>query len=119
MIPELLAELENLDSAHEEAALTPDPEYPFILMAGRHFSMNANTLMRDPTWNEGKRDCTLIMHIDDAKGLNVRDGQKVRVITAAGSEEIELNHRIERILVTWSFRMALALSIIARNMEPT
>ena len=48
VIPELRAELENLDSAHEEAALTPDPEYPFVLMAGRHFNMNANTLMRNP-----------------------------------------------------------------------
>ena len=55
VIPELRAELENLDSEHEEVELAPDPAYPFILMAGRHFKMNATTLMRNPAWNEGKR----------------------------------------------------------------
>ena len=65
-------------------------QYPLILMAGRHTSMNANTMMRDPAWNEGKRACTLAMHPDDAAALNLKDGQQVRVTTEAGSEEIEL-----------------------------
>jgi anaerobic selenocysteine-containing dehydrogenase len=65
-------------------------EYPLILMAGRHISMNANTLMRDPAWNEGKRACTLAMHPSDAASLKLTDGQQVRVTTEAGSEEIEL-----------------------------
>jgi hypothetical protein len=56
VIPELREELEELDAAHEEEALKPDPAFPLVLMAGRHFSMNANTLMRNPSWNEGKRD---------------------------------------------------------------
>ena len=76
--------------ANEEAALKMDSSFPLVLMAGRHISMNANTLMRDPAWNEGKRACTLAMHPDDAKELNLKDGQKVRVTTEAGSEEIEL-----------------------------
>jgi len=90
VIPELRAELERLDPEHEEEALAPDPEYPLVLMAGRHFSMNANTLMRNPAWNEGKRACTLMMHADDAETLNVTDGQRVRVTTEAGSVEIEV-----------------------------
>ncbi len=90
VIPELLAELENLDSAHEEAALTPDPEFPLVLMAGRHFNMNANTLMRNPAWNKGKRDCTVAMHSADAEALHVKDGQMVLVTTEAGSVEIEV-----------------------------
>jgi len=65
-------------------------EFPLVLMAGRHMSMNANTLMRDPAWNEGRRPCTLAMHPDDAAALNLKDGQQVRVTTEAGSEEIEL-----------------------------
>jgi len=89
VLPEIREELENLDSAHEEAALKPDPEYPFVLMAGRHFNMNANTLMRNPAWNEGKRDCTCMMHAEDARYLGIRDGQTVRVTTEAGSVEIE------------------------------
>jgi anaerobic selenocysteine-containing dehydrogenase len=89
-IPELIEELQDLDAVREEAALVPDPEFPLVLMAGRHTSMNANTLMRNPAWNEGKRDCTLAMHPHDAASLNLRDGQRVRVTTEAGCEEIEL-----------------------------
>ena len=58
-------------------------------MAGRHFSMNANTLMRNPAWNKGRRDCTLLIHGEDAESLGIRDGQAVRVTTEAGSVEIE------------------------------
>jgi len=90
VIPELRAELESLDQEHEEAALTPDPAYPLILMAGRHCRMNASTLMRDPSWNEGKRYSTCMMHADDAAALGMKDGQTVRVTTEAGCEEMEL-----------------------------
>jgi len=90
VIPELRTELEDLDAAHEEQAMKPDLTFPLVLMAGRHFSMNANTLMRNPAWNEGKRDCTLMMHAADAETLHVTDGQRVRVTTEAGSVEIEL-----------------------------
>ncbi len=89
-IPELLDELQSIDPQREEAALTMDPKFPLVLMAGRHISTNANTLMRDPAWNEGKRACSLAMHPTDAASLNLKDGQHVRVITEAGSEEIEL-----------------------------
>jgi len=89
-IPELLDELKSIEAAGEEAALVMPEDFPLILMAGRHISMNANTLMRDPAWNEGKRACTLAMHPDDAAALNLTDGQQVRVTTEAGSEEIEL-----------------------------
>lgn len=89
-IPELIDELAAIDAIHEEQALTPDPRFPLVLMAGRHTSMNANTLMRDPAWNEGKRACTLAMHPADAQALQIKDGQRVRITTEAGSEEIEL-----------------------------
>jgi anaerobic selenocysteine-containing dehydrogenase len=90
LIPELIDELQSIDAAPEEAALVMPPEFPLILMAGRHISMNANTLMRDPAWNEGRRACTLAMHPTDAAFLKLTDGQQVRVTTEAGSEEIEL-----------------------------
>jgi len=89
-IPELLEELAGLTPEREEVELKPDPQYPFILMAGRHIQVNANTLMRDPTWNEGRRACTVTMHPRDAEKLNLKDGEIVRVVTEAGSEEIEL-----------------------------
>ena len=89
-IPELIDELKAIEADREETALVMPLEFPLILMAGRHVSTNANTLMRDPAWNEGKRVCTLAMHPDDASALNFEDGRRVRVTTEAGSEEIEL-----------------------------
>ncbi len=89
-IPELIDELNTVETAREEAALRLPADFPLILMAGRHTDKNANTLMRDPAWNEGKRACTLVMHPEDAAALNLKDTEQVRVITEAGTEEIEL-----------------------------
>ncbi len=90
LIPELLEELREIESEREEAALAMKSDFPLVLMAGRHISTNANTLMRNPAWNEGKRACTLAMHPADAEALHLKDGQRVRIMTEAGSEEIEL-----------------------------
>jgi anaerobic selenocysteine-containing dehydrogenase len=87
--PEMAEWVISLEPEAEEKALRPDPAYPFILQAGRHMSMNANTIMRDPAWNKGKRACTLAIHPEDAAGLNISDGQTVRVITEAGEVTIE------------------------------
>ena len=80
----------DLSPDQEAAALAHDPDFPLILMAGRHVRTNANTLMRNPDWNRGRRACTLAMHADDAATLKLADGQQVTVITAAGRETIEL-----------------------------
>jgi len=59
-------------------------------MAGRHTSYNANTLMRNPAWNQGKRSCTLALHPRDAEKLGLADGQLASITTEAGSAEIEV-----------------------------
>ena len=82
--------IKEIDPVEEEKKLKPDDRYPFILMAGRHFDMNANTNMRDPDWNEGRRACTLLMHPEDAETCGFSDGQSVRLITEAGEETIEI-----------------------------
>ena len=63
LIPELEEELKSITAEKEEAALRMNPDYPLILAAGRHMDYNANTIMRNPAWNEGKASvCTLMMH---------------------------------------------------------
>ena len=52
--------------------------------------MNANTGMRDPAWNEGRRACTLAMNPADAEKYGFADKQKVKVITEAGEESLEV-----------------------------
>ena len=89
-IPELEDWVLSIDAVQEEDALKPDSSFPLVLMAGRHFRMNANTQMRDPVWNKGRRACTLTMHPEDAETLGFSDGDTVRVITEAGDAEIEL-----------------------------
>ncbi len=89
-VPEMKEWILGLDADSEKKALDAGSEYPLVLIAGRHMSMNANTLMRDPDWNTGKRACTLAMNPADAELLGLKDGQMVRIITEAGQEDIEL-----------------------------
>jgi anaerobic selenocysteine-containing dehydrogenase len=58
-------------------------EYPFVLLAGRHFPYTANTLMRDPDWNNRKQVCNLLMSQEDALALGIEDGTEVRLTTEA------------------------------------
>ena len=72
----------------EEAQLV-DKDYPMVLMAGNHMETVANTIMRDPAWNEGKRPCTMRIHPADAKELGIADGEEVSIETEAGSVKVE------------------------------
>jgi anaerobic selenocysteine-containing dehydrogenase len=90
-VPEMLEWLEEIEPGLEQAALSAgQAEYPLIMSSGLHMDGNANTQMRDPVWNEGKTYHWFRMHPDDAAGQGLEDGQMVRVITAAGHEDIEL-----------------------------
>ena len=89
-IPELVDWVDRIDAENEARSLEGTGEYPFVLIAGRHMDTNANTLMRNPDWNEGKRACTVTMHPEDAGKKNFTDGQMVKVTTEAGEVEVEL-----------------------------
>jgi anaerobic selenocysteine-containing dehydrogenase len=89
-VPEMEEWVRSITAESEEAVLGGDGRFPLILNAGRHMAVNANTLMRNPAWNEGKRACTLAMNPADAEKLGFADGQRVRIITEAGSAEIDL-----------------------------
>lgn len=89
-IPEMDSWMAEITAEDEAKALTPAPAFPLILNAGRHIPENANTLMRKPDWNRGRRACTLAMHPADAGGLDLSDGETVRITTAAASVEIEV-----------------------------
>jgi anaerobic selenocysteine-containing dehydrogenase len=82
--------IKKINPVDEKEQLKTDKNFPLILMAGRHMDMNANTGMRDPAWNEGRRACTLAINPSDAETLDIVDKQMVRVITEAGEEKIEV-----------------------------
>jgi anaerobic selenocysteine-containing dehydrogenase len=95
-IPELEEEVIQLDAAGEAESLKLPAAFPLILNAGRHTSCNANTLMRNPEWNRGKRACTVAVSPADAEALGLADGQQVRVTTEAGSDlgELEVTDQV-------------------------
>ncbi|MEE8436431.1 MAG: molybdopterin-dependent oxidoreductase [bacterium] len=89
-IPELADWVGRLDAASEAKALAPDPDFPFVLSAGRRTDANSNTQMRSPSWNLRYRACTVAMHPDDVASLGLADGDMVRVTTGSGAVEGEL-----------------------------
>lgn len=62
LIAEMQEWMAEITQGREAQALTPDPEYPFILNAGRHTPGTANTLMRNSIWNKGRKGQALIPH---------------------------------------------------------
>jgi anaerobic selenocysteine-containing dehydrogenase len=86
--PEMESWLREVTSETEETNLV-NKDYPMVLIAGNHMEMVANTIMRDPAWNEGRRPCTLRIHPKDAKELGIDDGDCALIETEAGSVRIE------------------------------
>jgi anaerobic selenocysteine-containing dehydrogenase len=90
-VPEMTEWLEEIEPIQESQKLQEDArDFPLIMSSGRHWDTNANTQMRDPTWNEGKRACTALVHPEDAQQHNFKDGQVVKVTTEAGWVTIEV-----------------------------
>ena len=89
-IPELEEQAKTLNAVKETEELQLPDEFPLILNAGRHMKYNANTLMRNPAWNNGKKACTVAMNPDDIEMLGLCSGRQVRVTTEAGSDVGEL-----------------------------
>jgi anaerobic selenocysteine-containing dehydrogenase len=97
-IPEMEAMAKGLNAEGEAEDLKLPSEFPLILNAGRHMDFNANTLMRDPEWNKGKRACTIAINPADAERLGLNDGQQVKVTTQAGSDvgELQVSQQIRK-----------------------
>ena len=89
-IAELADWVKTINPEEEAKALEPDPGYPLVFSAGSHSDITANTQLRDPAWNRGRRACVLAMNPKDAESMNLTDGQRVKITTQAGSAEVEL-----------------------------
>ncbi len=100
-IPELKEQAMEINADSEALGLQLPETLPLILNAGRHMTTNANTLMRNPEWNEGKRACTVTINPAEAEALGLSDGQQVRVTTESGSEvgELQVSDQVRRGMV--------------------
>jgi anaerobic selenocysteine-containing dehydrogenase len=86
-IEEMESWMNEIAPDKEEQSLR-NAEYPFVLVAGRHFPFTANTIMRDPDWNSRKQVCTLLVSKEDARGLGVKDGAEVWLTTEASRARV-------------------------------
>jgi len=77
----------EIEPDREEQSLKNE-EYPFVLSAGRHFPYTANSIMRDPDWNNRKQVCTLLMSEEDAAALGIKEGAEVRLTTEASQVKV-------------------------------
>jgi len=100
-IPELEDGVLGLTPEDESLDLKLPEDFPLVLNAGRHMKYNANTLMRNPEWNRGKRACTVAISQADAADLELADGQMVRVCTEAGEQtgELEVSEQVRQGMV--------------------
>jgi len=119
-VPEMAEWIREIDPKTEADKLDKEKEkYPFIMSSGLHWDLNANTGMRDPAWNKGKRACTALMHPGDAEEFGFSDSQMVRVKTEAGEEMIELqvtgNARAGYIMIPHGFGLVHQGKIYGAN----
>ncbi len=81
MLLDLVRELPNAPHGY-----TTDT-FPLVLAAGERRSFTANTIIRDPDWRKQDQEGALSVSQEDADRLGLADGERVRVVTRAGSAE--------------------------------
>ena len=120
-IPEMEDLVNDLDAVSEAKNLEMPDAFPLILNAGRHMDTNANTLMRNPEWNKGRRACAVAINPEDAVTLGLIDRQQVRVITAAGSEvgELQVSDQVRpgTVLIPHGFGLAYDGKVFGINVN--
>ncbi|HSG49596.1 MAG TPA: molybdopterin dinucleotide binding domain-containing protein, partial [Longimicrobiales bacterium] len=76
---------------YEPAAEEPDGEFPFWLCTGRvleHWHTGSMT-RRIPVLHRAMPRAYVEVNVDDARALDIRDGDRVRLVTRRGSMEIQ------------------------------
>jgi anaerobic selenocysteine-containing dehydrogenase len=92
LVPEpLLEDLGRLERSMVATVRLANPAKPrFELISRRQLRSNNSWMHNLPKLMAGKPRCTLLMHPDDAEQLVLRPGERVRVSSASGSIEVEL-----------------------------
>jgi len=86
-IKEMAGWMREIEAESEKVALKNE-EFPFVMVAGRHFPYTANSIMRDPVWNDHKPVCTMLLNKEDARAIGIHAGEEAWVITEASKVKI-------------------------------
>ncbi|MDR1892134.1 MAG: molybdopterin-dependent oxidoreductase, partial [Oscillospiraceae bacterium] len=87
-VEELEEAIRNITPERERRELLPPEGYPFILCSGYHNETVANTLQRNPAWNEGRKCGNLYISAEDAAQLGVSDGETLLLTTEATARRV-------------------------------
>jgi len=80
-IDSLLERVVSLESAR---SVWTSEDFPLVLAAGERRSFTANTIFRNPEWRRRDRHGSLRVSPADATRLQITDGGRARLVTAAG-----------------------------------
>lgn len=75
--------------------ITPEKEraeldqYPMVLSAGRHTDVGVNTVMKNPATYKYRKPFTAIINPEDAKAMDIKDGETIKLVTKAGEALVE------------------------------
>lgn len=90
LIEELIEPLKEATIEREKEALKLPEDYPLILHAGLHIETVANTMLRNPHWDESRTWEKMWVNEADASRLGLKDGGKALIKTKASSAEVQV-----------------------------
>lgn len=90
-VPEMRAALRALGDE-------PEPDAPYVLLAGERRAYNANQIFRDPAWRRTDAAGAMRMHPDDARALGLEQGAAAVCESATGAlvVTVELDDALRR-----------------------
>lgn len=67
-------------------------QYPMVLSSGKHADAGVNNVMRNPITYVHRKPYSALMNPEDAKRMQLEDGQEVKVITKAGAIKVPVEY---------------------------
>jgi len=109
---------------YQEPVEMPDPRFPFLLTTGRlMFQYHTGTMTRrSPSLDREASEAYVELHPDDARDLDVGDGERVRLASRRGA--IEVKARVTRtvspglLFLPFHFAESAANVLTHRTLDP-
>lgn len=83
----LIQDLERVKAAMDKK---PTPQYPLLLIGRRHLRDNNSWMHNSARLVRGRNRCTLMMHPEDARVLNIDNQQVIKISSRVGSVEVPI-----------------------------
>ncbi|RLD28563.1 MAG: molybdopterin oxidoreductase family protein [Bacteroidetes bacterium] len=88
--PLFIKDLERLNTKLPNLEQEVNPDFPFSLIGRRHLRSNNSWMHNSKRLVKGNERCTLLIHSNDAKTLNIKEGQNVTVTSNVGEVKLPI-----------------------------